>query len=213
MTRPANTVGGDFYDIQPLGDGRVVIALGDVSGKGSPAALLMALLLAMFRTLIPSIEEENLEAADIASRLNVQVSRHAPGNRFITLFCAVLDADGHFTYINAGHNLPILARTTGETEMLTTKSVLLGAFDFIEYKPRQTRLNPGDVVVIYTDGVTEAVNAKNEMFSDERLEELVKQSVHLSADEIKQRILDEVISFTSGLPQGDDITLIVLKMK
>lgn len=125
----------------------------------------------------------------------------------------MLDRGGYFTYINAGHNLPILARITSETEMLATKSVLLGAFDFVQYKPRQTRLSPGDIIVMYTGGGAEAVNAANEMFGDDRLEELIRGSVNLSAEEIKQRILDEVLSFTRGLPQGDDITLIVLKMR
>src|SRR5262249_28569912 len=134
-------------------------------------------------------------------------------NRFITLFCATLDPDGHLTYINAGHNLPVLVRADGQTETLTTKSVLLGAFDFVEYKPRQTRLAPGDVVVMYTDGVTEAINTDNQMFGEERLEKLVKDCISLSAEGIKQRILNEVLVFTAGLPQGDDITLIVLKMK
>jgi hypothetical protein len=96
----------------------------------------------------------------------------------------VLDHNGHFTYINAGYNLAILARTTGETEMLTTKSLLLGAFDFVQYKPRQTRLSLGEAVVICTDGVTEAVNAANEMFGDDWLEELIRESVNLSAEEI-----------------------------
>jgi len=150
---------------------------------------------------------------EVVSSLSKVLVQRSASNRFITLFCATLDPDGHFTYINAGHNLPILVRTTGETEKLTTKSVLLGAFDFVEYKPRQTRLAPGDVVVMYTDGVTEAVNADNQMFGEERLEGLVRESVSLSAGEIKQRILDEVLSFTAGLPQGDDITLIALKMK
>jgi serine phosphatase RsbU (regulator of sigma subunit) len=119
MTRPANTVGGDFYDIQPLRDGRVVIALGDVSGKGSPAALLMALLLAMFRTLVPSIEDENLEAADLAARLNVQVSRHAPGNRFITLFCGIFTPlTGELRYVSAGHTL---AGAAGERQHRSTR--------------------------------------------------------------------------------------------
>lgn len=206
---PSRYVGGDFYDLLPIKEGRFVFALGDVSGKGVAAALLAAMAQGAMQVQFAG----NLPLTEIITSLNKMLVQRSASNRFITLFCGVLDRDGHFTYINAGHNLPILVRTTGETEMLTTKSVLLGAFDFIEYKPRQTRLNPGDVVVIYTDGVTEAVNARNEMFSDERLEELVKQSVSLSAEQIKQRILDEVISFTSGLPQGDDITLVVLKMK
>ena len=113
MSRPANTVGGDFYDILPLGDGRLVMAVGDVAGKGSPAALLMALLLAMMRTLV----DERLEPArDLIARLNIQVCRQAPGNRFITLFYAVFDmTTGELTYVNAGHTPPLLLRTGGDT--------------------------------------------------------------------------------------------------
>jgi len=190
-------------------ENRSAFVLGDVSGKGVAAGLLAAMaqgaLQAQFTSKMP--------LAEVVSSLNKVLVQRSDSNRFITLFCATLDPDGHFTYINAGHNLPVLARGAGETETLTTKSVLLGAFDFVEYKPKQTRLRAGDVVVMYTDGVTEAVDADNQMFGEERLEKLVKESVSLSAEEIKQLILDEVLSFTAGLPQGDDITLIVLKMK
>src|SRR5437879_8367146 len=110
MSRPANTVGGDFFDILPLGDNRLVIAVGDVAGKGSPAALLMALLLAMMRTLT----DERLEPADLIARLNVQVCRQAPGNRFITLFYALFDMNtGQLIYVNAGHTPPLLLRNGG----------------------------------------------------------------------------------------------------
>jgi phosphoserine phosphatase RsbU/P len=206
---PSRYVGGDFYDFISLRDNRSAFVLGDVSGKGVAAALLAAMAQGALQAQFTS----NLPLAEVVSSLNKVLVQRSASNRFITLFCATLDPDGHFTYINAGHNLPVLARANGETETLTTKSVLLGAFDFVEYKPRQTRLAPGDVVVMYTDGVTEAVNSDNQMFGDERLEKLVRESVDLSAEEIKQRILDEVLNFTAGLPQGDDITLIVLKMR
>lgn len=206
---PSRYVGGDFYDLIPMKDGRFVFALGDVSGKGVAAALLAAMAQGALQVQFAS----NHSLTEVITSVNRVLAQRSESNRFITLFCAVLDRDGHLTYINAGHNLPILTRTAGETEKLTTRSVLLGAFDFVEYKPRQTKLNPGDVVVMYTDGVTEAVNSDNEMFGEDRLEELIQRNVTLSAEQIKQRILDEVISFTRGLPQGDDITLIVLKMK
>ncbi|HEY6404108.1 MAG TPA: SpoIIE family protein phosphatase [Blastocatellia bacterium] len=206
---PSRYVGGDFYDFISLRDNRSAFALGDVSGKGVAAALLAAMAQGALQAQFTS----NMPLAEVVSSLNKVLVQRSDSNRFITLFCATLDPDGHFTYINAGHNLPVLARANGVIETLTTKSVLLGAFDFVEYKPRQTRLAPGDVVVMYTDGVTEAVDADNQMFGDDRLENLVKDSVDLSAEEIKVRILDEVLSFTAGLPQGDDITLIVLKMK
>ncbi len=206
---PSRYVGGDFYDLIPLKDDRFVFVLGDVSGKGVAAALLAAMAQGALQVQFAA----NMPLTEVITSVNKMLALRSESNRFITLFSGVLDGEGHFTFINAGHNPPILARATGETEMLATKSVLLGAFDFIEYKPLQTRLNPGDVVVMYTDGVTEATNADNEMFSDERLEELVKRCVSLTAEQIKQRILDEVIRFTRGLPQGDDITLIVLKIK
>ncbi|MBO0862789.1 MAG: SpoIIE family protein phosphatase [Chloracidobacterium sp.] len=205
---PSRYVGGDFYDFISLPDNRSAFALGDVSGKGVAAGLLAAMAQGALQAQFTS----GMPLAEVVSSLNKVLVQRSDSNRFITLFCATLDPDGHLTYINAGHNLPVLARATGETETLTTKSVLLGAFDFVEYKPRQTRLHDSDVVVMYTDGVTEAVDADNQMFGEERLEKLVRESVSLSAEQIKQRILDEVLNFTAGLPQGDDITLIVLKM-
>jgi serine phosphatase RsbU (regulator of sigma subunit) len=206
---PSRFVGGDFYDLLPLENNRYAFALGDVSGKGMAAALLAA----MAQGALQAQFAANLPLTDVIGSLNKVLVQRSASNRFLTLFCAVLDPDGHFTYINAGHNPPILVRTTGETELLSTRSVLLGAFDFVEYKSKQTRLATGDVIVIFTDGVTEAVNTANEMFGDDRLEQLVKAAASLSAEEIKQRILNEVLVFTRGLPQSDDITLIVLKLK
>jgi phosphoserine phosphatase RsbU/P len=206
---PSRYVGGDFYDLIPLQDGGSVFVLGDVSGKGIAAALLGAMAQGALQAQFAS----NFPLTDVIAGLNKVLVQRSASNSFITLFCAVLDSEGNFTYINAGHNLPILARKDGGSERLTTKSVVLGAFDFARYQSRQTRLMSGDVMVIYTDGVTEAVNSKNEMFGDERLENLIRENVQLSAEEIKGRILDEVLSFTRGLPQGDDITLIVLKLR
>jgi serine phosphatase RsbU (regulator of sigma subunit) len=206
---PSRYVGGDFYDFMPIKDDRSAIALGDVSGKGFAAALLAA----MAQGALQAQFTANLPLTDVIASLNKVLVQRSDSNRFITLFCGVLDRDGHLTYVNAGHNPPILARISGEIETLSTKSVLLGAFDFVEYKTRQTRLLPGDVVVMYTDGVTEAVNTAHEMFGEDRLERLIQDSVTLTAEQIKQRILDDVLAFTHGLPQGDDITLIVIKMK
>ncbi|MCI0664327.1 MAG: SpoIIE family protein phosphatase [Acidobacteria bacterium] len=206
---PSRYVGGDFYDLIPLPDGRWVIALGDVSGKGIAAALLAAMAQGVLQAQFAS----NLPLTNVIASLNKVLVQRTASNSFITLFCAVLDPEGHLTYINAGHNLPILARANGKTEMLTTKSVVLGAFDFVSHEPRQTLLASGDLVVIYSDGVTEAVNSKNEMFGDERLENLIRENVNLTAAGIKQRIVEDLNIFTRGLPQGDDITLIALKRR
>jgi sigma-B regulation protein RsbU (phosphoserine phosphatase) len=133
--------------------------------------------------------------------------------RFLTLFCALIAPDGTLDFVNAGHNPAILMRASGKTELLSSGSMLLGAFDFAEYHAHETKLEQGDVLVIFSDGVTEAANAANQLFGDQRLEELVKKSAGLSAKDIKDRIEREVVTFTRGLPQGDDITLIALKMK
>jgi phosphoserine phosphatase RsbU/P len=125
LTQPANTVGGDFYDILPLENGRVIVALGDVAGKASPAALLMALFLAMLRTLV----DLGLEPIELARRLNVQVGRHAPSSRFITFFLAVYDpVDGGLRYVNAGQTPPLLRRQNGSIERLETGGIALGMF-------------------------------------------------------------------------------------
>ena len=139
MTRPANTVGGDFYDVLPLiddPDGRVIVTIGDVAGKGSPAALLMALLLAVLRTLV----DEELEARALVARLNTQICRHSPGSRFITLFYGVYTpSTGALTYVNAGQNPPLLRRADGSIERLGGTGVALGMFEGSTYEAVDTR--------------------------------------------------------------------------
>ncbi len=206
---PCRYVGGDFYDLLTLEDGRAVLILGDVSGKGISAALLAS----MAQGVINALFNSGCSLTEVLTNLNRVLVRKSDANRFITLFCALLDPDGTFTFANAGHNPAILVRINGDIELLSTGSMLLGAFDFAEYHTQQTKLGPGDVVVTFSDGVTEAVNASNELFGDMRLEKLVRNSVRLTAKEIKDSIEQEVLSFTHGVPQGDDITLMVVKSK
>ncbi len=131
ITQPANTVGGDFYDILPQPDGRVIVALGDVAGKASPAALLMALLLAMMRTLV----DEGLTIAQLVARLNIQIARHAPPSRFITLFVALYDPrTGEMEFVNAGQTPPLLRRQNGTMERLLTGGIALGLFERSEIR-------------------------------------------------------------------------------
>jgi sigma-B regulation protein RsbU (phosphoserine phosphatase) len=206
---PCRYVGGDFYDLLTLEDGRAALLLGDVSGKGISAALLAS----MAQGIIQALFDSQLSLSALLTSLNRVLVRKSDANRFITLFCALIDPDGTFTFANAGHNPAILVRANGKTELLSTGSMLLGAFEDVKYQTQQTKLGPGDVVVIFSDGVTEAVNAANQVFGDMRLEQLVRDSVGLRAKEIKDRIEQEVLAFTRGLPQGDDITLIALKMR
>ena len=159
LTRPANTVGGDFYDVLDPPDGRVVVTLGDVAGKGSPAALLMALLLAMFRTLT----DEGLEAAALAERLNVQVCRHSPASRFITLFFAYVRSGYRQTDLRERRPHPGAAapRRTARSSGWLGGGVALGHVRGVAATRRtKTVLEPGDTLVMYSDGVTEAENHK-----------------------------------------------------
>ncbi len=204
---PSRYVGGDFYDLIPLPDDNAAFVLADVSGKGIAAALLAAMAQGALQVQFHGGQPLSV----VISSLNRLLVQRSASNKFITMFCATLDPDGNFTFINAGHNPPILVRTDGSIETLTTRSVVLGAFDFAEYHQRETRLFEGDIVVMYTDGVTEAVNHENEMYGEERLMRLVSENAGISAEGIKSIILEDLIGFTSGLPQGDDITLVVLK--
>ena len=212
MTRPANTVGGDFYDIQPLRDGRVVIALGDVSGKGSPAALLMALLLAMFRTLVPSIEEENLEPSELASRLNVQVSRHAPGNRFITLFCGVFTPlSGELRYVSAGHTPPLILRAGGGTDRLADGGIALGMFAESTYLTGRALLGPGDLVAVYSDGITEAENPTGKPFDERGLETALLSDPSVGLADLVNGVVRAVEQHTGDVRFADDLTILLLR--
>lgn len=207
VSRPANTVGGDFYDILPLGDGRLVIAVGDVSGKGSPAALLMALLLAMMRTLV----DEKLEPAELVTRLNLQVVRHAPGSRFITLFYGVYQPlTGEMTYVNAGHLPPIILRSNGVFERLTHGGIALGMFGASAYTAGRTLLGRDELLVIYSDGITEAENPQGQPFDEQGLEAALKAHTGpLSA--IAAGVVRAVELHTADIRFADDLTILLLR--
>ena len=211
VTRPANTVGGDFYDIIPLPDGRLVLALGDVAGKGSPAALLMALLLAMLRTLV----DEGLEAARLIERLNVQVAKHSPASRFITFFYALYDpSNGHLQFVNAGHLPPLLLRADGRMETVsgaTGSGLALGMFDHATYATNHITINSGDLLVLYTDGLTEAENPAGKAFEESGLEAVVRRTAGGDPGQIGAAILEAVTTYAAHARLGDDLTALVLK--
>jgi sigma-B regulation protein RsbU (phosphoserine phosphatase) len=207
-SRPANTVGGDFYDIIPLDDGRLIIALGDVAGKGSPAALLMALLLAMMRTLV----DEQLEAADLVTRLNVQVCRQAPGTRFITLFYAVYQPlTGEMTYVNAGHTHPLLIRANKTCERLTDGGIALGMFDHSTYRTGQVVIQPDELVAVYSDGITEAENPGGRPFDESGLESALTVNLNRTLAEIGASVVRAVEQHTTDTRLADDLTILLLR--
>jgi sigma-B regulation protein RsbU (phosphoserine phosphatase) len=208
MSRPANTVGGDFYDILPLADGRLVITLGDVAGKGSPAALLMALLLAMLRTLV----DEQLEPAPLITRLNVQVCRHAPGTRFITLFYGVFDPrTGSLIYVSAGHMPPLLLRGDGSCERLSEGGISLGMFEHSTYSTGHVTIQPDDLFAVYSDGITEAENPKGVPFDEIGLETALKASHRDSLSDVGAAVVRAVERHTDEHKFADDLTILLLR--
>jgi serine phosphatase RsbU (regulator of sigma subunit) len=208
ITRPANTVGGDFYDVLPLRDGRVIIALGDVSGKGSPAALLMALLLAVLRTLV----DEELDPPALVERLNVQICRHSPASRFITLFYAVYSpSSGAMTYVNAGQNPPLIRRRDGRYERLGSTGVALGMFDKSVFGSVDTVLQPDETLILYSDGITEAEDPGGQPFEETGLELVVERFAAHGPAEMGTHVLKAVEAHARQSRFVDDLTILILK--
>jgi serine phosphatase RsbU (regulator of sigma subunit) len=211
LTRPANTVGGDFYDILPQADGRVIVALGDVAGKASPAALLMALLLAMLRTLV----DEGLEIAALVTRLNIQIRKHAPPSRFVTLFLASYDPrTGEMRFVNAGQTPPLLRRSDGRIERLSTGGIALGMFEGSGYEAGSVQLEPGDSVVMYSDGITEAEDPTGQPFDEAGLERTLAlypgTFPAATAASVGHAIFDAVERHRRDSRLADDLSVLVL---
>lgn len=208
QTRPANTVGGDFYEVLPIEDGRLIVALGDVAGKGSPAALLMALLLAILRTLL----DEGLEPAALTDRLNQQIARHAPPSRFITLFLGFYDPrDGRLEFVNAGQNPPLLRRRDGGFERLSTGGMALGLGRRTTYTARETTLLPGDLLVLYSDGVTEAESPDGTPFDEAGLEQVIEGRRDATAPDLCAAIIERVSRHAQDTRFADDLTVVALR--
>ena len=211
VTRPANTVGGDFYDVLPLADdpeGRVIVTIGDVAGKGSPAALLMALLLAVLRTLV----DEKLESRALVARLNRQICRHSPGSRFITLFYGVYTpSTGALNYVNAGQNPPLLRRADGSIERLCGTGIALGMFESSTYEAATTAVNHGDLLVLYSDGITEAENPAGHPFEESGLERFLAARGTDTPAVLAPAILQAVEAHARDSRFTDDLTVLILK--
>ena len=202
------TVGGDYYDFFTYRDGRVALALGDVSGKGMPASLMMMALHARVQVLA----EDPGNLAAFMTRLNKATCATCPSNRFITFFFSVLNAvTGELDYANAGHNPPILVRASGDAEMLEGGGPVLGILSIAPYSQMHAQLDHGDMLVLYSDGVTEANNAAYEEFDEERFIEVLRAHRTLPATEIVQAVIRAVTEFAAGAPQADDITVLVAK--
>jgi phosphoserine phosphatase RsbU/P len=206
---PCHTVGGDYYDYIPCVDGRVALLVGDVAGKGMPAALLMSNLQARAQILFD--DPQNLGA--VVARLNRIICQNCPGNRFITFFVTVVDPKtGEMTWCNAGHNPPILIRANGEAEQLQGGGLILGIMPMAPYTHQTARLNDGDMLVMFSDGVTEACQpGKDEEFGEERLARLASEMRKEPAERVMRSLIGTLTKWIGGAPAADDITLIVAR--
>ncbi|MBD3409886.1 MAG: SpoIIE family protein phosphatase [Ignavibacteriales bacterium] len=203
-------VGGDYYDVIDLGEERTLVAVADVSGKGAPASLLMANLQAFLKSVV----KRDMPLAEATALVNDLVAENTADGKFITFFWGVLDgAKKTFEYVNAGHNPTILLRE-GKIRWLDKGGLLLGVVKTLApYEREIVELRSGDLIVMFTDGVTEAMNAKGEEFSDARFERLVARLGDGSAREALAACRDAVADYTKGEPQSDDITLVCVKAK
>ncbi|MER3632115.1 MAG: hypothetical protein C4325_08105 [Blastocatellia bacterium] len=201
-------IGGDYYDFVRREDGTLLIALGDVSGKGTAAALLMSSLHAAIHAQVAA--GTSLEKAVIS--VNRYLTENTPTNRFVTLFAAELHPDsGKLLYINAGHNPAILCHLEGGIELLSSGGLPIGLMETAEYDLAATQLEPGDLLVIYSDGVTEATNVAGEEFGLDRLVDVVSKSISLSAAAVRDKIESSLSEFSGSAPANDDITLVIVK--
>jgi serine phosphatase RsbU (regulator of sigma subunit) len=209
FTVPARHVGGDCYDVIDIGDGRLAVTIGDVSGKGTPAAILMANVQAAVRAL----SESGVPGDQLITRVNRLVHTFTEESAYITFFYCVLDTrTGDLSYVNAGHNPPCIFKADGSKEYLDRGGLLIGIVPGAEYEEGHTVLAPGDDLVLYTDGITEAANAEDEMFGEERLEALLTEHRHASAREIEERVYSGIRDFVGTAAQSDDLTMVVVKL-
>ena len=213
-TRPANTVAGDYYDVilrpgQKLSEDRILFVVADVAGKSIPAAMLMATFQASLRTLSTS----GIGLAELVAGVNRYACSNSMGGvRFTTAFFAELDAaTGEVAYVNAGHNVPILRRKSGAVERLEAGGIPIGIFAESPYQVGSTRLESGDWLVIFTDGVVEAVNAKDEEFGEPELIRLVDRESRSAPAELLRSLLADLDRHVGNTPQHDDITCLLLK--
>lgn len=202
-------VGGDYYDVIKLSEDKFIIAIGDVSGKGTPASLLMANLQAMIRALVPI----GLSLPELTKRVNDLIYESTGNDRFITFFWGALDTNSNtLNYVNAGHNPPILLRRDGKIERLEIGGLLLGVMKTaVPYKEGNIQLNAGDTLVLFTDGVSEAMNSQGFEYSEDKLINIIKSNHNETAGTILNKIVESVQEY-SGAYQSDDITMVVVKV-
>jgi len=210
VMRPANTVGGDYFDLIDLGEGRVAVVIGDVAGKGMPAALLMALLQGSLRTLITA----GLRGACLVAKLNVHLCDNIPSNRLVTFFYSELDlATGALQYVNAGHNPPFVLRRDGTSERLAPTAMALGIVADTPFDAFFAEIEPGDRVLLYTDGLTEAANARDEEYGEERVLSWLETHRGTEDRPLIEGLIEDVLRFGSPVRPRDDMTVMAVSRR
>jgi serine phosphatase RsbU (regulator of sigma subunit) len=203
-------IGGDYYDFIPQHDGKMLVALGDVSGKGTAAALLMSSVHAAIHAQVAA----KTSLYEMVKSVNQYLAENTPTNRFVTLFVAVLDPQtGTLQYINAGHNPPLVGRLNGQVEQLESGGFPLGILPMADFEVGQLNLEAGESLVIYSDGVSEANNLQEEEFGMERLIQVVSRNLKSSAAGMRDKVESALSTFTKTAAPNDDITLVIVKRK
>lgn len=208
---PARLIGGDYFDFYPLPNGKIRIVIGDVMGKGIPAAMLMILTRGAFRTAA----ESTIGPGETLTAMNNAIYRDLRTlNSFVTVFCADWDSEtGTFSYASAGHTSPeVINKDKMKVSIPPVKGIMLGGLPNQVYKEQNISLSEGDLVFLYTDGIVEAVNKNNEMYKVDRLVELLKSVVRKNIKEIENSVINSISKFTDEMPQKDDITMVMLKI-
>ncbi len=210
---PARGVGGDYYDFLRVGSDQLGIALADVAGKGIAAALLMSVVQASLRSIA---DDPAISLSQVTSKMNRLLCASTGPNSYATFFHARLEETTRkLTYVNGGHNPPFLLRNhhQGAIEELTTGGMIVGMFPFSQYEEGAVQLEPGDVLMLFTDGVSEAHNPNQEEFGEERLKEVLRRHGHLAVGDASSAILDELREWMADAPQHDDLTFVLMKIQ
>ncbi len=208
---PAKGVGGDFYDYIDFGNNKIALTMFDVSGKGVPASLIMV----MIRSILRTIASLNEESKEIMSTLNNTISKEIVEDRYATGIYLLFDAEkGIMNYTNAGHGPILIYRAeTDSLEFLDTEGMPIGIMSGAEYGQNYTVLEKGDIILLYTDGITEAYNMANEEFGIERVKEIIRKNKRENAKDIASKLLESIVNFVGFAPQHDDETILILKFK
>jgi sigma-B regulation protein RsbU (phosphoserine phosphatase) len=203
---PCRSIGGDFYDYVDLPDGAFGFALGDVAGKGPPAALLSAMMQGIFAAQAAASDTP----CQTIARVNLSLYRRGIESRFVTLMYASLTGDGRLTYTNAGHNPPLIIGSGG-VRRLETGGPIVGLFESAIFEEETVRLTPGDWLIVFSDGVSEALSAGGEEYGEARIVSTVQGAGTSDPQEMLQAIFSDIREFTKGAAQSDDITALVLR--